>query len=199
MTRIFIVLITIFTLAACAGKPLVPYSTDFDPIAEMPSSVGNIEDGRGRFREIYCEVQEEHGRDLPDHMPCEEALMVVGTEPAATGRPVYLGPSRGGYLVGIVPGFGWDCIEGWLDHDNSGPAHVAKFGYESAFLEVDGLSGTSNNAGQINEFLNNLPPEDDGRPVTLKPPNASSLWLLLLVPSAARRWPWRAIRARPIC
>ncbi len=167
MLRILVVIAMILGLVACAVKPLVPYSTDFDPIAEMPSSVGKIQDGRGRFREIYCTVLEEHGRDLPDYMPCEEALTLVGTEPPATGRPVYLGQNRGGYLVGVVPGFGWECIRGWLDHDNSGPKHLAQFGYESAYLEVDGLSGTSNNAGQINKFLSNLPPEDEGRPIIM--------------------------------
>jgi hypothetical protein len=167
MLRISIIIILIYALAACAVKPLVPYSTDFDPIAEMPSSGGGIQDGRARFREIYCTVQEEHGPDLPDYMPCEEALMVVGTEPPATGRPVYLGPNQGGYLVGIVPGFGWECIKGWLDHDNSGPNHIAQFGYESAFLEVDGLSGTSKNAAMINEFLSTLPTKDDGKPLIM--------------------------------
>jgi hypothetical protein len=162
-----IAIMMFFVLAACATRPLVPYSTDFDPIAEMPSSEGGIQDGRGRFREIFCTVLEDHGRNLPDYMPCEEALMVVGTEPPATGRPVYLGQNRGDYLVGVVPGFGWECIKGWLDHDNSGPEHIAQFGYESAFLEVDGLSSTSNNAAQINEFLSALPPEHDGRPLIL--------------------------------
>lgn len=167
MFRICIAIFMLCTLAACSVKPLVPYSTDFDPIEEMPSSGGEVEDGRGRFREIYCEVQEQHGKDLPDYMPCEEALTLVGKEPPTTGRPVYLGPSRGDFLVGVVPGFGWDCIEGWLDHENYGPKHVAQFGYESAFLSVDGLSGTSNNARQINEFITKLPPEDDGKPIIM--------------------------------
>ncbi len=167
MLRMLIAITVFPLLAACATEPLVPYSTQFDPIAEMPASVGEIEDGRGRFREILCTVLEEHGRDLPDYMPCDEALTVVGTEPAATGRPVYLGSTRAGYLVGVVPGFGWDCIGGWLDHDNSGSKHVAQFGYKAAFLEVEGLSSTSTNAALINESLINLPAELDGRPLIM--------------------------------
>ncbi|NCF83087.1 MAG: hypothetical protein GWP74_15890 [Proteobacteria bacterium] len=161
------VIIAVFVLEACAVKPLVPYSTDFDPIAEMPSAGGKVQDGRGRFREIFCTVLEEHGRDLPDYMPCEEALMVVGVEPPPTGRPVYLGQARAGYLVGLVPGFGWECIKGWLDHDNSGPEHISQYGFESAILDVDGLSGTTNNAGQINKFLASLPLEDEDRSLIL--------------------------------
>jgi hypothetical protein len=163
-----LIFLTLFSLlAACASKPLVPYSTDFDPIAAMPASLGEIEDQRGRFREIYCTVLEEHGQDLPDYMPCDQALTRVGVEPPPTGRDVYLGNNRGNYLIGVIPGFGWDCLLGWLDHDESGPKHVLEFGYESAFLEVEGLSSTSRNAALINDFLNNLPPEDDGKPIIL--------------------------------
>ncbi len=154
-------------LAACSVAPKVPYSTDFDPLAEMPDAQGGIEDDRGRFREIFCAVLEERGEGLPDYMPCEEALTTVGVEPAATGEPIYLGSTRANYLVGVVPGLGWDCIEGWLDPDNSGINHIAEFGYESAFLEVDGLSSTAKNAGQINERLANLSPDLDGRPIIL--------------------------------
>ncbi|MBT8041475.1 MAG: hypothetical protein KJN78_14625 [Gammaproteobacteria bacterium] len=157
----------VFMLSACSFQPKVPYSTDFDPIAEMSNSDGEIQDGRGRFREIFCAVMDEHGRDLSDYMPCDDALVAVGEEPAATGRPVYLGPTRGDYLIGVVPGFGWDCIEGWLDHENYGHRHIEKFGYESAYIPVEGLSGTSANARLINDFLEDLPAEDDERPLIL--------------------------------
>jgi hypothetical protein len=163
MLRQLIVVTVVFVLAACSYQPKVPYSTDYDPIAEISTAVGGIEDGRGRFREIFCTVLDAHGRDLPDYRPCDEALTLVGEEPPASGRPVYLGMSEGDYLVGVVPGFGWDCIKGWLDHQNYGPKHVAQFGYESDFLAVDGLSGTATNARQINEFLTDLPAEDDGK------------------------------------
>lgn len=165
--RLAILTSVILTLTACSFQPKIPFSTDFNPIGEMPESRGGIEDGRGRFREIFCKILEEHGRDLPDYMPCDEALMMVGTEPAATGLPVPLGPTRADYLIGVVPGFGWDCIESWLDHENYGPRHIEQFGYESAFLAVEGLSGTSTNARLINEFLEKLPAEDDGRPLIL--------------------------------
>ena len=190
MSRVIIIIFTVFVLEACAVRPMVPYSTNFDPIAEMPTSGGTIQDGRGRFREIFCTVLEEHGRDLPDYMPCDEALMVVGVEPPPTGRTVYLGPSRGDYLVGMVPGFGWECIKGWLDHDNSGPEHVLQYGFESAFFEVDGLSGTANNAAQINEFLLSLPPEDEGKHLILMGYSKGApdlLDFLVSYPDTARR------------
>jgi len=66
-----------------------------------------------------------------------------------------------------VPGFGWECFEGWLESEYSGPKHVSKYGYEVIQLHVDGISGTENNARQINEQIASLPPEQAGRPIIL--------------------------------
>ena len=53
-------------LAACASKPLVPYTTDTPPLVLAPAAQAGIVDKRARFREIYCAVLEAR-RELPDH------------------------------------------------------------------------------------------------------------------------------------
>lgn len=154
-------------LAACANTPLVSYHTDFDPIAKLPTSNGGIKDDRARFREIFCAVLEDHGQELPDYTPCAEALTLVGAEPPATGKAVNLGQSRGNYLVALLPGLGWQCIQGWLDYDNYGPKHISLFGFDALHFDVDGLSGTSNNARQIRDYITGLGPEYAGRKLIL--------------------------------
>lgn len=154
-------------LAACAAEPVQPTSEEAQVSVMEYVARMHMRDGRGRFREIYCTVLEEHGRDLPDYRPCEEALTGVWPEAGASGEPVWLGETRADYLVLMVPGLGWECFEEWLDYKHSGPAHVARFGYDIRFLPVDGLSSSENNARQIRDFIAGLPAEDAGRPLIL--------------------------------
>ena len=163
-------LVTVFTLllSACAGTPEAPPPIDTSS-AELLKFIedNRLTDGRGRFREVFCEVLEEHGQELPDYRPCEEALTYVGKERGATGEPVALGPTRENYLLLLVPGLGWNCFEEWLDLSYSVPRHVAQFGYELRVVPVDGLSSTAHNAQMINEYVASLPPADADRPLIL--------------------------------
>jgi len=161
------VLPAVFGLVACSSKPLVPYTTDTPPLVLLPISYAGIEDERARFREIFCTVLERHGNDLPDYRPCEEALTRLGTEPAGSGAPVDTGPSRTGLMIGIVPGVGWECIDGWLNHDDISDSHIGEMGFKGFHVRVDGLSGTEVNARQIRDAILALPPADMGRPLVL--------------------------------
>ncbi|MBT8073717.1 MAG: hypothetical protein KJO58_08375, partial [Gammaproteobacteria bacterium] len=58
-------------LTACAGKPLVPYSTSYEPLDLAPGNPQELSDGRSRFREIFCAINQDHGKELPDYMPCD--------------------------------------------------------------------------------------------------------------------------------
>jgi len=165
--QLLIICVCAGTLVACAGKPLSPYTTDSTPLILLPASQAGIRDDRGRFREIYCAVLDDHGQDLPDHRSCETALTRVGTEPAPSGQKINLGSSGQNYLVAVVPGLGWECFEGWMESEYAGAGHVEKFGYEVIQLNVDGLSGTENNARMISEQIASLPPEQAGKPLIL--------------------------------
>ena len=95
-------------LAACAGSPLLPYSADTPPLALVPASQAGVIDKRARFREVYCAVLRAREREVPDHRPCEEALVRVGGESAATGKAVDLGPSHRRLVAAVVPGIGYE-------------------------------------------------------------------------------------------
>lgn len=159
-------LLATLLLTACASlPPQEPADTAHD--LQILAESENLTDGRGRFREIYCEVLEQHGRNLPDYRPCSEALRHVGLENGANGQPIDLAPSTANYLVLLVPGLGWNCFENWLDLSGSAPGHAARFGYELRTVPIDGLSSTSSNAKMIMDYVAALPEEDAGRPLIL--------------------------------
>ncbi len=161
-------LFAIVLLAACAGTP-PEQDTSVQTAARLQEvmSEEKVSDGRGRFREIYCQVLEAGGAGLPDYRPCDEALRRLDPESGGTGEPVQLGQTKANYLVLVVPGLGWNCFENWLDLSNSVPEHAAKFGYEVRVVPVDGLSSTENNARMIRDYVAALPEGDAGRPLIL--------------------------------
>ena len=152
--RNFLVLIIVaFALGACATKPLVPYSLDTPPLALVPAPQAGVQDKRGRFREIYCAVLQTRERDLPDYRPCEDALTRIGNEPAGTGMPVNLGPSKRRLIALVVAGIGYECFANWLQPPGTVAKHLQQFGYDMALLKVDALSSSAHNARQIRDAI----------------------------------------------
>ena len=154
-------------LAACSSQPQVPFSYTLDPLSFEPGNTYNVTDGRARFREIFCAANEDHGEALPDYTPCEEALVRFDDEPEPTGLPVDLGPSSTNLLGKMVPGLAYSCVKRWLDHDNSAPNHVANLGYETGFIQVEGIASSETNGDLIAEYVAGLGPEYDDRPLVL--------------------------------
>jgi len=146
-------------LGGCAVSPLMPYSVDTQPLILLPAAQAGVQDGRGRFREIFCAVLEARKAELPDYRPCDEALTRVGEEPAASGRRVSLSPSPSKLVAAFVPGFGWDCIETWLEAPGTAGRHLRAQGYDFLQLHVEGLSSSTRNAQLIRDAIMSRPAE----------------------------------------
>ncbi|WP_255519949.1 hypothetical protein [Cupriavidus sp. IK-TO18] len=160
-------LATSLLVGACASTPLVAYSTDTPPLVLVPAALAGVTDKRGRFREIYCAVLRTRGSALPDYRPCEEALTRVGAEPAGTGKPVELGPSKRHLIAAVVAGVGYECFKPWLDPPGTVATHVRDFGYDAVMIPVDALSSSTNNARQIRDAIMAMPPAVDAPRIVL--------------------------------
>ena len=155
------------SLSACSSQPQVPFSYTLEPLSFEPGNTYNVTDGRARFREIFCAANADHGESLPDYRPCEDALVRFEDEPEPTGEPVDLGVSSAGLLGKMVPGLAYSCIKAWLHHDNSAPNHVATLGYETGFIQVEGIASSETNATLIADYIAGLGPEHSERPLIL--------------------------------
>lgn len=155
-------------LSACVGKPETSPRIDLSS-QEMRKLIkeNRLTDKRGRFREIFCTLLQDHGESLPDYIPCDGALTSVDVEQGATAKPVPLGLSREDFLFLFVPGLGWNCFEDWLAPSYSSPKHIRQFGYEIRMVPVDGLSSTTSNARMIDEYVASMSPAEADRPLIL--------------------------------
>jgi pimeloyl-ACP methyl ester carboxylesterase len=138
-------------LGGCC-KPLLPYALETPPLTLTPASLAGIEDGRGRFREIYCAVQKDHGATLPYDRPCEEVISRLEGEPAPTGKPVPLGQAKLTLRFLIVPGLYNDCIEASKAFSFA-RAHAERYGYRTADVRVSGFSSSTRNATLIRDAV----------------------------------------------
>ena len=152
-TKILLGIALAAVLAACSTKPLAPYSTKAGPVPLVAKSLTGLSDERARFREIFCQVLEARGNELPDYRPCEVALTRVGHEPSGVGRPVSLGHSTSQLKALFVPGIGWDCFSEWLEPAGTTIQHVRRFGFDFAAVPVEALSSSSQNARKIRDTI----------------------------------------------
>jgi len=153
-------------LAACAPQPLLDPRLETPPLALVPAAQAGIVDRRGRFREIFCAVSEDHGIELPDHRPCDQALHRLAGEAAASRAPVNLGRARVGLRLAIVPGLAGQCFGERALPLRAAASHVEQLGYEVTWIDVDGLSSSTRNAAEIRTAILEMDEIPD-RPIVL--------------------------------
>jgi hypothetical protein len=124
----------------------------------VPIRNAGITDARGRFREIFCAVQQDHGALLPDDRPCDEALHRLEDEPEPGGEPVHLGEARMPLRLIVVTGLMCSCVTDFGIPLSFARPHVESLGYETELFMVGGLAGVEENAAQIRDLLAELPP-----------------------------------------
>jgi pimeloyl-ACP methyl ester carboxylesterase len=148
-------LLTLLTAESCTPS-LLPFSLEVPPVVLVPTTLANVTDGRGRFREIYCAIRADHGAALPDDLPCEEALVRLLDEPVATGSPVDLTRPPQRLRIVVVPGIFEECVRSKVQTLSDGLEHLKRHGYQTGSIPVSGRSGSTHNAVEVRDFLMHL-------------------------------------------
>ena len=152
----------IATLSSCSAPTKRQFVVEASAIDKVPDSLVAIEDGRGRFREIFCSVLDARQSDLPDYQDCDVALTRVADEKAGSGAPVDLAPSQSNLTVYFVPGIGWDCFSQWLAPPETAVKHIRQFGYGFEAVPIESLSSSSRNARIIHDTVMRSPQSEAG-------------------------------------
>ena len=139
-------------VTGCFRRPLLP-DTPGEPGILVPAARADVGEGRARFREVWCAVREDHGKDLPEDRPCDDVLWRLDGEGAPTGRRVALGPARGSLRVVVVPGIFGECFRNLAGTFADGLAHLTTHGYRTEVIMVSGRSSSRHNAAQIRDAI----------------------------------------------
>lgn len=138
------------------STPLVEYSTDTPPLVRLPAEQSYVEDGRARFREMYCTFERVYGRSIPFNRPCAEALMTLDDEPAPEGAFVDLSAPVTTRRVLIVPGLWAECFAGVLDPFAPAVKRLRARGYIIERVPVGGRFSTEENARAIRDYVGQM-------------------------------------------
>ena len=147
----------ILSLASCGpSDPVLKYSLNTPPLVLAPTSLAQVSDGRGRFREIFCAIQRDHGTQFPHNPPCEEVLHRLSNESDPVGNPIHLGQASLNLRILIVPGTMAECVKDIFIPLPYARAHLEEHGYKTGVIPVSGRMGSTHNAKEIRDFLVNL-------------------------------------------
>lgn len=165
--RLLLITFCCVVLSACATAPRVPWSPELQPLTLGGNGPEAVQDGRARFRTIFCALSRDQGDQWPDHRPCGEALSLVGREAPTSHREVHQGAARTDFLTLMVPGLGFECVRDWLNQDLAILGSLRQKGFDVRIIEVEGLSSSSRNAELIDRYVHALPEKDAQRPLVL--------------------------------
>jgi hypothetical protein len=136
-------------LCACAAHPILPYRSEVPAQILTPVHAAGIKDGRGRFREIFCQRVQATAAPAQPGSSCADYLHRLADEPAPdASSALALIPLQSIRFV-VVPGFLSDAAP--ADMRTLGPSidALARKGYRIEYLQVSGGGGADYNGAQI--------------------------------------------------
>ncbi len=155
-------LLITLVLSGCASEPILTYESDAPAQVLSPIRAAGVEDGRVRFREVFCERFDAIGPPPNGKPSCYDYLHALSDEPApekqATRSPIALASVR----FVIVPGFMGDAAPGGMRALGTSIDRLAGKGYRIEYIQVSGGGGGDYNAQQIAAyFINRRFPENE--------------------------------------
>jgi hypothetical protein len=148
-------LLIALVLSGCASEPILTYESEAPAQVLSPIQAAGVDDGRARFREVFCERFDAIGSP-PDGKPgCSDYLHALSDEPApvkqAARSPIALASVR----FVVVPGFMGDAAPGGMRALGTSIDRLAGKGYRIEYIQVSGGGGGDYNAEEIAAYFRN--------------------------------------------
>lgn len=151
-------------LSGCATPRLLSFHLDMP--AQTLSTIGAsaTQDGRQRFREIFCELLRQRGAPAAE---CESRLLRLRDEPDASPSKETLPALDPRLVVVVVPGLFGECLSGLIEPFHLATRNLSHRGYRIHQYLVPGVSGGEANAAHIAENWRELQFQPEDRIVVL--------------------------------
>lgn len=145
-------LLVVLLAGACAKDPILPY--DSPAPAQVLSTVGaaGIEDGRARFRELFCQSFEAVGAPPGGKLECGDYLHRLADEPAQGAKSAQAPVPLASVRFIVVPGYMGDALSD-MRALGTGIDRLAGKGYRIEYVEVSGGGGGDYNGEQIAAYF----------------------------------------------
>jgi hypothetical protein len=140
-------------LSGCAPEPILTYESDTPAQVLSPIRTAGIEDGRARFRAIFCERFAAIGPPQGGQPGCEDYLHRLSDEPASTKKADRPAIPLASVRFVIVPGFMGDAAPGGMRALDTSIDRLAGKGYRIEYIQVSGGGGGDYNADKIAAYF----------------------------------------------
>jgi len=147
------VLLGVALASGCAQDPILTYESPAPAQVLSTVEAAGVEDGRARFRQLFCQSFDAIGAPEGGKPACGDYLHRLVDEPAAgtqaAGAPAPLASVR--FIV--VPGFMGDATPSGMRAMGTGIDRLAGKGYRIEYVKVSGGGGGGYNGEQIAAFF----------------------------------------------
>ena len=154
-------------LSACAGQPLTDYDLDVPAQTLRVPGASTVEDGRTRFREIFCGSATPGEETDRNPETCEGFLHRLSDEAPLPAVPEPLPEADRRLRVVLVGGLLSDCVADVAEIYGDASQALRERGYQVELIPVSGLSSSRRNAQKIADFLAKLELQQDEKLVLI--------------------------------
>ncbi len=151
-----LVIFQIIILFGCSAANLQEFSLETPAQILNPVGMPSAEDGRARFREIFCKLLSDSPEYKDKNENCENYLTRLKDERISAEQFRQIPAHNKNLKILIVPGLLGECIADTAFPFETAMGHLRPLGYQIEPLMVSGRSSSDYNANHIARAVENL-------------------------------------------